>query len=108
MVIKERMGYKNHQNKAIKYLDMLFSTIVEGADQSASALSHFITNSKVEQGRALNLRLNGPIEQFQSASLYLYRMTEELKSGTSHIVEKVQRFITDLPATGLFLQTLFV
>lgn len=49
MVMKERMGQNVKQGKAVLFREVFISSIVQGAGQSATGLSHFVLKPKDEQ-----------------------------------------------------------
>ena len=89
----ERLEYKAKvELSKLKPLEYL-SIVVDGADQSAFALPHFMVSVKDQRGLGLKVHLIGLLQHAHQSVLELYTMTDEHKKGSNHIVEVIHRFI---------------
>lgn len=91
----ERMAYKLKRDKAILNPSEQWSVIIDGADQSAFGLPHFVEKTKAQRGHSLKVKLVGVLEHASENVLRLLTMTEEHESGSNHIVESLHRFLED-------------
>ncbi len=66
---------------------------MDGADQRAYGLPHFITKTKEQKGLTLQVKVIGLLEHGVRNWLHLYTMTEEHETGANHIVESIHRFL---------------
>lgn len=108
-VSAERIAYLKKKDKARLHGAEFCSLIIDGADQSAFGIPHFITSPKSQKGRSMKVKLIGLLEHRLQNELSLYTMTEEHQTGANHIVETLHRFLIRKRATGplppkLFLQ----
>ena len=67
------------------------SLIIDGADQSAFGLPHFVTTVKTTKGHGLKIKLVGIIQHGTPKKLHLYTMSEEHETGANHAVESLHR-----------------
>ncbi len=109
MISDERLEYKRKRDIATLHPSEAWSLIVDGADQKAYGLPHFITSTKSQRGEALKVKLIGLLEHGLENKLRLLTMTEEHKTGANHVIEAVHRFlmdrsISDTPPPKLFIQ----
>lgn len=108
MVALERREYKMKRDRAILRPDDFCSIIVDGADQSAFGLPHFITTTKQVRGHAMKVKLVGLLEHGKPNKLRLLTMTEEHETGANHIVEAIHRFLLDRARQCVLPRTLFI
>lgn len=95
MIAEERQEYKRKRDMAILNPTEVLSCIIDGADQRAFGLPHFISHTKAERGHALTIKLVGVLEHALENRLRLLTMTEEHQTGANHIVESIHRFLMD-------------
>lgn len=91
MVQAERREYQKKSDRACLYPSQFCSLIVDGADQSAFGLPHFLNNTKTTTGHSMKVRLVGVLEHAAVKILSLYTMTEEFETGANHIIEAIHR-----------------
>lgn len=92
-VRRERLEYYKRRDQAILHSQDYCSVIVDGADQSAFGLPHFMVKTKSERGHAMKVRLIGLLEHGRENILRLFTLTEEHETGANHVVETVHRFL---------------
>ncbi len=107
-VTKERAEYAKYRNRAVREPTEVCSIIIDGADQAAYGLPHFIYGTKNLRGDAMKVRLIGIKEHLASPNVLLFLMTEEHETGANHIVEALHRFLTGKAQTGALPPTLHV
>ncbi len=95
LIAKERREYKKKRDKARLQPNNYLSIIVDGADQSAFGLPHFMIKTKDDRGHSLKVRLIGLLEHNQENKLRLFTLTEEYPTGANHVIEAVHRFLTE-------------
>lgn len=78
-------------NAAISPSDYM-SIVVDGADQSAFGLPHFVTVTKDTKGHAIKIKLVGLIEHGVDNRIALYTMSENFETGANHVVECLHRY----------------
>lgn len=81
---------------------------MDGADQSAFGLPHFVSSTKNEKGHSLKVRLIGLLDQEKPNRLCIYMMTEEHETGANRVIEAIQRFINQRDKSPLLPDTLLV
>ena len=91
---RERVQYKMKRERAILHPNKFLSIIIDGADQTAFGLPHFVVNTKESRGHALKVKMVGLIEHCRPNKLHLFTMTEEHETGANHIVETLHRYLT--------------
>lgn len=69
------------------------SIIIDGADQAAFGLTHFLSTTKDVRGRAMKVRFIGVLEHAAPRRLQLYTMTEEFPQVDNHIIEIIHRYV---------------
>ena len=107
-IYQERLQYKSNVELAkLKPLEYL-SIVVDGADQSAYTLPHFIFDIKGVNGVGIKVHLIGLLEHAFRSGLQLYTMTDEHQKGSNHIIEVIHRFIDRKAAKGPLPKKLFV
>ncbi len=94
-IARERREYKKKRDKAKLQPDQFLSIIVDGADQSAFGLPHFMVKTKDDRGHSLKVRLIGLLEHNQENRLRLFTLTEEYPTGANHVIEAIHRFLTE-------------
>lgn len=94
MIQKERREYKKKRDNAVVYPDRFCSIIVDGADQSAYGLPHFVVKSKDARGHSLKVKVVGVLEHGKPHRAHLMTLTEDHETGANHIVEAVHRFLS--------------
>ncbi len=107
-VSQERLEYRRKRNNAIRDPSKYCSLIVDGADQSAYGLPHFVTTTKDVHGQAMKVRLIGVLEHASLNTLRLYSMTEEHKTGANHIVESIHRTLNDIAMVATLPPCLYI
>ncbi len=95
MVGRERREYKKKRDKARLQPTEYMSMIVDGADQSAFGLPHFMIKTKDDRGHTIKVRLVGLLEHNQVNKLRLFTLTEEFPSGANHVIEAIHRFLAE-------------
>jgi len=86
------------------------SLIIDGADQKAFDLPHFVNGWKDVRGQGMKVRLIGVKEHSEPDVISLYLMTEEFETGANHIIEALHRSLVNRARTSkippiLFIQT---
>ena len=104
----KNVGSIKKRDKARLQPDQFLSIIIDGADQSAFGLAHFMVKSKDDRGHALKVRLIGLLEHNQLNRLRLFTLTEEYPTGANHVVEAVHRFLTDRINQSVFPRTFYI
>lgn len=95
MVSMERRQYNIKRDRdTLSHAD-LCSITIDGADQCAFGLPHFMTTTKQKLENSLKVKLVGLLEHGKPNTLRLFTMTEEHKTGANHIVAKEPRFLLD-------------
>ncbi len=82
--------------------------IVDGADQSAFGLPHFMIKKKDDRGHTLKVRLVGLLEHNQLNKLRLYTLTEEYPTGANHVIEAVHRFLSERVNQSTLPRTFYI
>lgn len=77
--MKEQTELKKKQDGAILFPEKYRSILINGADQLAFGLSHFITKSRDERDRSLKISLTGLIEHKEPASLFHFTTTKNTR-----------------------------
>ncbi len=108
MISDERLEYKRKRDIATLQPSEAWSLIVDGADQKAYGLPHFITSTKSQRGETLKVKLIGLLEHAMENKLRLLTMTEEHKTGANHVIEAVHRFLMDRSLTDTTPPKLFI
>ncbi len=108
MVTDERQEYKRKRDLAILNPTELLSLIIDGADQTAYGLPHFISHTKSQRGNSLSIKLVGLLEHASENRLRLLTMTEEHQTGANHIVEAIHRFLMDKYISSVLPPKLFI
>ena len=85
-VNQERLAYACKRDRARMDPTRYLSVIIDGADQSAFGLPHFVTTVKSVRGHALKVKLIGVLHHAVPNSLHLLTMTEDHETGSNHIV----------------------
>lgn len=107
-IYNERLEYKSKVELAkLKPLEYL-SIVVDGADQSAYSLPHFIFDVKDQRGLGIKVHLIGLLHHAQQSILQLYTMTDEHKKGSNHIIEVIHRFVNEKAKAGPLPKKLFI
>ncbi len=107
-VADERLEYQKKKDRAKIDPSEQCSIIVDGADQHAFGIPHFITKTKSQKGFSLKVKLIGLLEHGVNNNLHLYTMTEDHETGANHIIETVHRFINDRRTKGPLPPKFFV
>ncbi len=107
-IAMERREYVRKAELAMLRPSKFLSIVVDGADQSAYSLPHFVTKVKDGRGQGLKVHLIGVLQHLSLNHLRLYTMTDDHQTGANHIVECVHRFINDAARDGPLPKTLFV
>ena len=107
-ILNERIHYQMKRDIAMAHPDRYCSIILDGADQSAFGLPHFVTETKSVRGHSMKVRLVGILEHCRINCLRLYTMTEEYKTGANHIIESIHRFLIAKLLVGDIAPTFYV
>lgn len=107
-ISRERMAYTVKRDRARLEPSSYLSIIIDGADQSAFGLPHFVTSVKSARGHSLKVKLIGLLHHAIPNNLTLFTMTEDHETGANHIVETVHRFINLYSSRGPLPRTLYV
>ncbi len=108
LIAMERREYKKKRDKAKLQPDQYLSIIVDGADQSAFGLPHFMIKTKDDGGHSLKVRLIGLLEHNQRNKLRLFTLTEEYPTGANHVVEAIHRFLTERINRSVLPRTFYI
>lgn len=108
LIAQERREYNKKRDKARLQPDQYLSNIVDGADQSAFGLPHFMVKTKDDRGHSLKVRLIGLLEHNQKNRLRLFTLTEEFPTGANHVVESIHRFLTERINQATLPRTFYV
>lgn len=82
----------NRENSAISPSNYM-SLFVDGADQSAFGLLHFVTVTKDTKWHALKVKRVGIMEHGVDNKVALYTMTENFETGANQVIEFVHRYL---------------
>ena len=108
LVRLERKGYMERQNRAKNDPKNFCSIVIDGADQAAFGLPHFVYDTKDTVGHKLKVKLVKLKEHGHEPNVCLYLMTEEFATGTNHIVETIHRWVNDKNKLGPLPPTLYI
>ncbi len=108
LIAKERREYKKKRDRAMLQPDQYLSVILDGADQSAFGLPHFMVKTKDDRGHSLKVRLIGLLEHNQKNKLRLFTLTEEYPTGANHVVEALHRFLNERINQSVLPRTFFI
>ncbi len=104
----ERLSYALRRDRARLNPSEKLSIIVDGADQSAFGLPHFVSSVKSVRGHSLKVKLVGLLHHQTPNNLHLFTMTEEHETGSNHIVETIHRFINTQQALASLPREFYV
>ena len=104
----ERLEYSMKRDLARREQQSYCSIVVDGADQSAYGLPHFVFNTKNMRGMKLKVRVIGLKEHLAVPSVTLFLLTEEHETGANHVIEAIHRFLTEKRRRGPLPKTFFV
>lgn len=107
-VNRERREYKRKSELAALYPTEYLSVVIDGADQSAFALPHFVHKVKDSRGHGIRVHLIGLLQHEKENRLHLFTMTDEHETGSNHMIEACHRFINDKARDGKLPSTFFV
>ncbi len=107
-IAMERREYLRKAELAMLRPSKYLSVVIDGADQSAYSLPHFVTKVKDVRGQGLKVHLIGVLQHLSMNRLRLFTMTEDHQTGANHIVECVHRFVNDVAREGPLPRTLFL
>ena len=108
-VMEERRMYHNRCERAIRYPTKYTSMVVDGADQKAYGLPHFLDKSKADRGHKFKVKCIGCLEHRSSKKLWIHTMTEEFLTGANHIIEVIHRALTARKSeTGRLTEVLYL
>lgn len=108
MMQNERGGYRRRRDRARYNPDECMSVIIDGADQKAFDLPHFVHTWKDVTGHGMKVRLIGVKEHTTPDKIDLYLMTEEYETGANHIVEVLHRTLSNKRRTSKIPPILFI
>lgn len=92
-IASERQAYKMNQDNAALNPSEYMSLAIDGADQSAFGLPHFVTVTKDTRGHSLKVKLIGILQHGTEKSVALYTMTENHETGGNHVIECIHRYL---------------
>jgi len=107
-IARERQEYCSNRLRAAHNPSLVCSMIIDGADQSAFGLPHFVIRTKAERGHSMKIKLIGLIDHGAINRSHLFLMTEEFETGSNHVVEALHRSLTVKSQTGSLPDTLFL
>ena len=107
-IAMERREYLRKAEMAMLQPSKYISIVVDGADQSAFSLPHFVTKTKETRGEGLKVHLIGLLQHLSVNKLSLFTMTDDHDTGANHIIECIHRFINDTARDGTLPRQLFV
>lgn len=107
-VAVERQEYKLKAELGSLRPSEYLSICVDGADQSAFSLPHFVQSVKDDRGHGLKVSLVGILQHGQPNKLNLFTMTENHEKGSNHIVEAIHRCINQRFRDGFLPKHFFV
>lgn len=107
-VQRERQEYTRKKELAILRPADFLSVVIDGADQKAYSLPHFITSVKDQRGHGLKIHLIGVLQHLSPNQLRLFTMSDEHETGSNHVVEVLHRLINELASMGKMPKTLFI
>lgn len=81
---------------------------MEGADQSAFRLPHFVTKRKYQNGHALKVNLTRVLDHRLRNMLYLFTITERDETGASYDIDAIDPFINHESKASPLPSTLYV
>lgn len=93
LVATERQAYKINQDNAKLNPSEYMSLVLDGADQSAFGLPHFVTITKDTKGHCIKVKLIGILEHGPQNRAALYTMTENFETGANHVIECLHRYL---------------
>jgi len=88
--------------------DVVYSIIIDGADQSAFGLPHFVLSTKGERGNSLKVKMVGVMEHGAATRSSLFLMTGEFETGANHVIEAMHRTLCDRVTIGRLPDISFV
>ena len=89
----ERREYTRKTELATLRPSQYLSIVVDGADQTAYNLPHFVTKIKGSRGDGMKVHLIGLLQHRNVNKLNLFTMTANHQTGANHIIECIHRFI---------------
>ena len=104
----ERTAYALKRDRARLDPSSFLSVIIDGADQSAFGLPHFVTSVKSVRGHSIKVKLIGVIHHSIPNKIQLFTMTEDHETGSNHIVETLHRFVNMQHSKGPLPRTLYI
>lgn len=107
-IARERREYKKKRDKAKLQPERFLSIIIDGADQSAFGIPHFIVKTKDDRGHTIKVRLIGLLEHNQQNRLRLFTLTEEYPTGANHIIETLHRYLSERVHQSVLPRTLYI
>ena len=93
MIAAERRGYTMRKELSSSSPTEYYSIIVDGADQTAYGLPHFVRSSKSDRGHKIKVRCVGILEHLQVNHLTLFTLTSEFETGANHVIEAIHRVV---------------
>lgn len=90
---QERQAYYARRDKAVQDPARYCSFIIDGADQTAYGLPHFVFTTKSEKGHKLKVKCVGVLEHSNPRKRFFFTMTEEHSTGANHVIEALHRTI---------------
>lgn len=90
---QERQAYYTRRDKAIQDPARYCSFIIDGADQTAYGLPHFVFSTKSDKGHKLKVKCVGVLEHLSPKKRFFFTMTEEHNTGANHVIEALHRTI---------------
>lgn len=94
-IATERQAYKMNQDNAALNASQYMSIAIDGADQSAFGLPHFVTVTKDTRGHSIKVKLVGIVQHGRQKHISLYTMSENHETGANHVIECLHRFLNN-------------
>jgi len=88
-VREERQSYYYRRSQAILQRDDFLSIIIDGADQAAYALPHFLEKDKATSSQKLPVYLMGAL--VHGRACYAFTYLNNIKHGTNIVIECLHR-----------------
>jgi len=107
-VMIERRGYYGRRDRARAEPWKYMSLIVDGADQSAYNLPHFVNMHKEITGQGLKVKIVGVKEHDREDRNTLFILTEEFETGANHVIESIHRALELRAEYSVIPEILFI
>lgn len=108
LIEMERREYKKKREQAMLHPDRYCSIIMDGADQSAFGLPHFMVKTKDVRGHSLKVKVVGVLDHGRPNRVTFLTMTEEQETGANHIIETLHRVLSMRAKRGSLPPELYI